>query len=124
MLTTLAAISAVARGTEIAAPIVPAPTVLVLAVLTAAVRSTSFALRGRGRVPRGRGGRWGRAGCGTSPRDAPPGHPSVFHSNMNPLAGDAPPAQSALMSFFDLNGAPSINMADGLRAKYGPPFGR
>jgi hypothetical protein len=35
---------------------------------------------------------------------------------MDLIAGDAPLAQSTLMSFFDDDGAPSMSMADGFRA--------
>jgi hypothetical protein len=80
--------------------------------------------RGWGHGPRDRGGRWGshgRGGRGTMSRDAPPGHPYVSHTNMVPSSGDVASAQYVLMSFLDLEGAPSINMVDGLRAGFGPP---
>jgi hypothetical protein len=35
--------------------------------------------------------------------------------------GDLAFAESALMSFFELDGAPALNMAAGFRAKWGPP---
>jgi hypothetical protein len=35
--------------------------------------------------------------------------------------GDLASAESAVMPFFELDGAPSINMAAGFRAKWGPP---
>lgn len=76
------------------------------------------AFRGRGRGQRGRGGRWTRGGRGSTPRDSPSGQPSVSHSSVPRPIGDVASVQSALMSFFDLDGAPSINMADGLRPDY------
>jgi hypothetical protein len=84
---------------------------------------SSFRRRGRG--PRGRDGRrgsHGRGGRGTPSRDAPLGHPSVSHTNVVPRSGDVASAQHALVSFFDLEGAPSINMSKGFRAGFGLPL--
>jgi hypothetical protein len=44
----------------------------------------------------------------------------VSHYNMVLPDGDVASPQYALVSFFDLDGAPSINMADGFRVVSGP----
>jgi hypothetical protein len=45
----------------------------------------------------------------------------MFHAKMELPIGDVASAQYVLTTFLDLGGAPSMNMADGLRAHYGPP---
>jgi hypothetical protein len=53
------------------------------------------------------------------PRETPSRQPSVSQSNVHLLYEDVAFAHSALRSFVDLDGAPFMNMADGLRAYYG-----
>jgi hypothetical protein len=105
-------------------PTVPAPIIPTRAVPATIVRSKSFCSPRSWSRSSWSGGHWTRGGRGTTPRNTPSRQPSVSHSNVHLPDGDVACAQSALRSFFDLDGAPSINMADGLRADYGSPLGR
>jgi hypothetical protein len=73
---------------------------------------------------RGRGGRWGRMGRRNPARDALAKKPLVSHTKMELSRGDAASPHSTLMTLFDMDGAPSFNMADSFRVEYGPPPAR
>jgi hypothetical protein len=46
------------------------------------------------------------------------------HTNLELSSGDVASIKYAVITFLDMDGAPSINISDGFRAHYGPsPFG-